>query len=220
MPSTVAVAEAVLSPWVASVGATVAVFVNVPDAVGVTTMFTVTLAPPGRLPMAQIIVEADWREQGAIAETNVTAAGKLSVMTTPPAARLPTFVTVTLNVRLTLRGMEAGVAVVMSVKSVTLAIVTVLEAVLLAVLGSGSLAVTLAVLITDPLVPLTLTTIEMSTLAPLGIAPSEQTTGAGPEQTPWLALAETKASPVGSGAVTTTPVAIPCSLFVLVTDRL
>src|SRR5713101_2712433 len=141
-------------------------------------------------------------------------------MTTPVAGTLPTLVAVTLNVRLEPNGTEVGVAVVIRVKSVTLLIVTATLALLLVRFGSGSLPATLAVLVmivgevTAPAV----TTIEMSTLAPLGMAPSEQTTGAGPEQTPWLALAKPNVTPAGNESVTTTPVARPGPLFL--TDRL
>jgi len=58
----------------------------------------------------------------------------------------------------------------------------------------------------------------MSTTTPLGMAPSEQTTGVGPEQAPWLALAKANVTVEGSVSVTTTPVARPGPLFL--TDRL
>src|SRR5713101_6250505 len=97
-------------------------------------------------------------------------------------------------------------------------IVTTALALLLAKFGSGSLPVTLAVLITEPPVPPAVTRMEMPTLAPLGMAPNVQTTGVGPEQAPWLDTAKASVTVGGSESVTTTPVARPGPLFL--TDRL
>src|SRR6266436_932664 len=125
---------------------------------------------------------------------------------------------VTVKVRFEPRITELGVAVLMIVRSGVLLIVTApLEALLSSGVGSGSLPVTLAVLATEPAVA-AVTTIEMSTIAPLGMAPSEQTTGVGPEHAPWLALAKANVTVGGSESVTTTPVARPGPLFL--TERL
>src|SRR5260370_36018522 len=117
MPSTVAVADAVLSPGVISVGVTVAVLVNVPAVVGVTTIFTVKLSPlvplAARSPTGQVTVSPAVVHSGkpadGVAETNVTPAGRVSVTRTLVVARLPTLFTVTLKVRLEFTGTESGV---------------------------------------------------------------------------------------------------------------
>src|SRR5713101_1215894 len=101
--STVATAEAVLSAGVGSVSfsVTVAVLVNVPMAVVLATMVTVTLAPLASVPNVQVTVVPTC-EQGVLGASpiNITPVGSVSVMTTLVAGRLPTLVTVTLNVRL------------------------------------------------------------------------------------------------------------------------
>src|SRR6266852_2155134 len=191
----------------------------VPGAGGITDMVTEKLALLARLPTLQVTAVGGVKAHGKFAGgVNVMPVGRVSVMTTLVAGTLPTLVTVTVNVRLEPRVTESGVAVVMSVKSEVLLIVTVpLEAELLAAFGSGSLPVTLAVLVAEPAAA-AVTRIEMSTTAPLGMAPSEQTTGVGPEQAPWLDAAKASVTVGGSESVTTTPVASPGPLFL--TDRL
>src|SRR5207245_6754703 len=141
---------------------------------------------------------------GGVTETTFTPAGRVSVMTTLVAGRLPTLTAVTLKVRLEPSETEAGVAVVMSVKSAAPMIVTATLALLLTRLGSGSLPVTLAVLFAEPAVA-AVTTIEMSAIAPLGMPPSEQTTGTDCVHAPWLAEAKANVTVGGSESATTTP---------------
>src|SRR6266852_4177202 len=125
---------------------------------------------------------------------------------------------VTVKVRFEPRITELGVAVLMIVRSGVLLIVTApLEALLSSGVGSGSLPVTVAVFWAAP-TAVAVTRIEMSTIAPLWMAPSEQTTGVGPEQAPWLDAAKASVTVGGSESVTTTPVASPGPLFL--TDRL
>src|SRR5438309_1261278 len=84
----------------------------------------------------------------------------------------------------------------------------VADAVLLAVLGSGSLPVTVAVFVMLPGVTDVVTLMVIVALAPLARLPTEQVTV--PEalvQVPWLEVAETKVTPAGRVSVTVTPVA-------------
>jgi hypothetical protein len=86
---------AVLFPGTGSVSlaATLAVFVTVPAAVGVTTIVTVALAALARVPRLQLTaaVQVPWL---GVAETNVTPVGTASVKVTPVAGDGPLLVTV------------------------------------------------------------------------------------------------------------------------------
>jgi hypothetical protein len=92
---TVVVTVAVLFPGMGSVSlaATLAVFVTVPAAVGVTTIVTVDLAAFARLPRLQLTaaVQVPWL---GVAETNVTPEGSASVRVTPVTGDGPLFVTI------------------------------------------------------------------------------------------------------------------------------
>ena len=193
----------------------------VPVAVGVTTMVTVKLVLAARLGTEHVTVCAVWGHAtpgGSITVAIVTPGGSVSVMTTLVAGWLPTLITVAVSVRLLPRITESGVAVVMTVRSGELLTVTgPLEALLSSGVGSGSLPATVAVFWAEPAAT-AVTRIEMSTIAPLGIAPSEQTTGTDCVHAPWLAVAKANVTVAGSESVTTTPVASPGPLFL--TDRL
>src|SRR6266403_2143557 len=81
----------------------------------------------------------------------------------------------------------------------------VAEAVLLAVLGSGSLPFTVAVLVMVPAVAGAVALMVMVELAPTARLPTEQVTV--PAEFVHPVLAETKVTPAGRVSVTTTPVA-------------
>jgi hypothetical protein len=74
---------------------TLAVFVSVPAAVGVTTMVMVAVAAFANVPRLQVTVVVPEHEPvDAVAETKVTPAGNPSVTATPWAASGPLLVTV------------------------------------------------------------------------------------------------------------------------------
>src|SRR5438270_277811 len=82
------------------------------------------------------------------------------------------------------------------------------DARLLAVFGSGSLPLTVAVFVIGPAVAGVVTLMVIVALAPEARLPTEQVTV--PEalvQVPWLEVAETKVTPAGRVSVTVTPVA-------------
>src|SRR3989442_1667601 len=92
------------------------------------------------------------------------------------------------------------------------------DAVLLAGFGAGSLPLTVAVLVMVPAVAGAGGLMGIVALAPEARLPTEQVTV--PDalvQVPWLALAETKVTPAGSGSVTVTPVAGDGPLFLATT---
>ena len=76
-----------------SFAATLAVFVSVPAAVGLTTIVTVALAVFASVPRLQltVAVQVPWL---GVAETNVTPVGTVSVKVTPVAGDGPLLVTV------------------------------------------------------------------------------------------------------------------------------
>ena len=77
-----------------SLSVAVAVLVIVP-AGGVTTIVTVTVAPPFSVPRPQVIVVVpDQLPAVEFAETSVAPAGRVSVRVTPVAGSSPVFVTV------------------------------------------------------------------------------------------------------------------------------
>ena len=102
--TTVVVAVAVLLAELGSAvtAETAAVFVIVPllaEGETVTTMSTVALAPPGKIPSAQVTVVVPEQDPVVgVAETSVTPAGKVSVTVTPLVVEgpddTPLFVTV------------------------------------------------------------------------------------------------------------------------------
>src|SRR5437870_4535502 len=97
--------------------------------------------------------------------------------------------------------------------------VVVADAVLLAVLGSVSFPLTVAVLVIDPAVAGAVTVMVIVALAPEARLPTVQVTV--PDacvQVPWLEDAETKVTPLGRVSVTTTPVAGLGPLLVAVTE--
>src|SRR5205823_6056323 len=77
---------------------------------------------------------------------------------------------------------------------------------LLAGSGSAVPAVTVAVLVSGP-APVGVTTIATVASAPAARVPRSQVTVVVPPQLPWLACAETKPTPAGSGSDSETPVA-------------
>ena len=72
---------------------TLAVLLSVPAAVGVITTVRTVVAPLARVPRLQVTVPAAC-VQGAVAETKVTPAGKVSVSTVLAAGDGPAFATV------------------------------------------------------------------------------------------------------------------------------
>src|SRR5260370_22733472 len=108
-------------------------------------------------------------------------------------------------------GTEVGELVLVTARSATGFTVVVTEAELLAGLGSGSVALTLAVLVMEGAAAACgVTTMVAVALALL--ARELRLHGTGPaacEQEPWLAVAETKATPAGRGSVVVMLVAAP-----------
>src|SRR5713101_334317 len=117
-------------------------------------------------------------------------------------------------------GTDVGELVLVTAMSATGFTVVVTEAELLAGLGSGSVALTLAVLVMEGAAAACgVTTIVAVALfnAMLGRAPTLHVTmPAACEQEPWLALAETKVTPAGRVSVMVTLVAPPGPLLVAV----
>lgn len=91
---TVVLTVAVLFPGTGSVSlaATLAVFVSVPAAVGLTTIVTVALAVFARVPRLQLTVAVQIPWLG-VTETKVTFVGTASVKVTPVAGDGPLLVT-------------------------------------------------------------------------------------------------------------------------------
>ena len=111
---------------------------------------------------------------------------------------------------------EAGAVLVMA-RSAEAITWVVADAVLLAAFGSGSLPLTVAVLVMVPAVAGAVTVMVNVELAPEARLPTEQVTV--PEalvQVPWLEDAETKVTPLGRVSVTVTPVAGDGPLFLAV----
>jgi len=77
-------------------GLAVARFDNVAVAVGVTSMVTLVLVPPARVPMVQVTVPEE-SEQPAldVPASKVTPAGSVSLTVTPGMGELPPLLTVT-----------------------------------------------------------------------------------------------------------------------------
>src|SRR5216684_1797309 len=93
-------------------------------------------------------------------------------------------------------------------RSAEATIVVVADAVLLAVFGSGSLPLTVAVLVMVPAVAGAVALMVIVALAPEARLPTVQVTV--PDawvQVPWLEVAEPKVTPLGRVSVTVTPVA-------------
>jgi hypothetical protein len=108
---------------------------------------------------------------------------------------------------------EAGAVLVMA-RSAEAVTWVVADAVLLALFGSGSLPVTVAVLVMVVGVAGAVALIVMFALAPLASEPTLQVTV--PEalvQVPWEELADTKVTPEGSVSVTVAPVPASGPLF-------
>ena len=77
-----------------SLAVTLASLLIVPVAVVVITISMVALAPSAKLPRSQVTTPLAW-VQGAVADTKVTPAGRVSVRVTPVASTGPLLVTVT-----------------------------------------------------------------------------------------------------------------------------
>lgn len=144
-----------------------------------------------------------------VAEVNVTPAGNVSVTVTAAALAGPLFVTVIEYVRVPLTDTGSGESVFVIDRSAWFAgafTVVVPGALLFAVFGSVSFAVTLAVLLNVP-AAVGVTTIVTVALAPLINVPRVHETVVVPVQLPCVVDDETNVAPAGNGSVITTLVA-------------
>jgi len=205
---TVVDAEAVLFAVFGSAGLpeTVAVFVTVPVVDGaVTTIDADAFAPFARLPTAHV-TDPELLTQPAVADTNATPAGNVSVTITPVASLGPPLWTDSVYVSEPPTVTDAGADFVIdrSADGVACTVVDA-EAVLFAPLGSAGLPDTDAVFVTVPVALGAVATIVDVAFAPFASAPTVHVTV--PELFTQPLLADTNATPVGNVSETATPVA-------------
>jgi len=210
---TVVVALALLLPAFGSlsVAVTLALLVIVPlEAGAVTAMVTVADPALAIVPRLHVTVPALWVQVPwvGVADTKPTPAGKVSVRVTPVAALGPALLTLTVYVRLPPATTGSGLSVLVTDRSAEAVTVVLAVALLFALLGSASLAVTLAVLVIVPPDVGAVTTIVTVALPALAIVPRlHVTVPALWVQVPWVGVADTKPTPAGKVSVKLTPVA-------------
>jgi hypothetical protein len=165
-----------------SVAVTDAVLVMLPAATGLMMMVTVAVAALARVPRLQLTaaVQVPWL---GVAETNVTPVGTASVKVTPVAGDGPLLVTIRVYVRLLPIPTGLGEAVLVTARSAEDVAVTLVEAVLFAVLGSNSFNVTVAVFVDVP-GAVAVTIILTVAVAALASEPRLQVTVVVPVQVP------------------------------------
>jgi hypothetical protein len=143
-----------------------------------------------------------------VTDTNVTPAGNVSVKLTPVAVLGPALLTLTVYVSVLAATTGSGESVLVTLTSAEAVTVVVALALLFALLGSDSLAVTVAVLVIVPPALGAVTVIVTVADPPLAIPPRlHVTVPALWLQVPWVAVADTKPTPAGNVSVKVTPVA-------------
>jgi hypothetical protein len=213
---TVVDAVAELLPGVGSgaVEVTLAVFEIIAAAVGVTTSVNTADAPLARLGFVHVTVPfaptagvVHVQPTGDASETKFTPAGSASVSDTLAAGAGPLLVTVIVYVKLAPKVMVPAEASFVTIKSAAELTVVVAVAELLAGVGSGSVAVTVAVF--DSIAAAVgVTTMVMVALPLFTIPPRLQVTVPAPcVQTGPVGVTETKVTPAGRVSVSTTFVA-------------
>jgi hypothetical protein len=189
---------------------TVAVLVMVPDAVAVTTIVTVALAPFPMMPSAQftVLVPVHGLPWLGVADTKLTPAGSVSLTDTPVALFGPRLVTVIVYVKFCPTYTMPFDTVLLIARFADKPL-TVVEVVALSFpdTGSATALVTLAVLLRAGFATVGVTTMVTVALAPFARVPIEHVTVDVPLQLPCDVPVETQFTPPGSVSVMDTPVA-------------
>jgi hypothetical protein len=194
-----------------SVAVTLALLVMTPPDVGAVTVM-VTVADPALAiaPRLQVTVPALWLQVPwvAVADTNVTPLGRVSVRVTPVAPLGPALLTLTVYVSVPATITGSGLSALVTETSAEAVTVVVALALLFALLGSAWVAVTVALLVMTPPETGAVTAIVTVALDPLARPPRlHVTVPALWLQVPWVAVADTNVTPLGRVSVRVTPVA-------------
>jgi hypothetical protein len=210
-PLTVVVVVALLLPDTGSATllVTLAVLLNVPPAVGVTTIVTVALAALARVPRLHVTVAVPLQLPcDGVVDTQVTPPGSVSVTETPVAELGPLFVTVIVYVRFCPTRIGSGESVLVTERFAEGFTVVVVVQLLFPVFGSVTPLVTLAVLLSVPTAAADgVTTMVTVALAALANVPIAHVMVVVPLQLPCVDVADTNVTFAGNVSVTVTPVA-------------
>jgi hypothetical protein len=189
---------------------TLAVFVSVPLAGAVTVTVTLLTWPLASVPNVQFTTPL-LLAPPPLALTNVTPNGSVSVTTTLLALEGPKFVTDIVYTKLLAARTDAEPVLPIATSAIGVTVVMTSRVTLLVLFGSPVGELTLAVLVSEPLVGAVTVTVRLLTW-PLASVPKLQFTTPLLLAPPPLAL--TNVTPNGKVSVTTTPLALDGPKFV------